>query len=195
MSIPSDPATQDPTAPHVYRRRSTVITGIAISVVLLVLMVGLFSAELGHGIFAVLTEPVIGLTLILLVLLLNVWPHVIIRDRFVEVHNSLTWFEVPYESIHDIRNNRMGLMIRTHRNKTVPMTAYSTGSGKRLFAHQQQADEIINAIKAKMEFLPDDVDPEARPVRHWETRNLIALLTMLALSVLVTVLAVQHYHH
>src|SRR5215467_645647 len=185
MSTSSNPATQDPTTPHVYRRRSTVITGISISVVLFVLIVGLFSAELGHGIFAVLTEPVVGLTLILGVLLLNVWPHVIIKDRFVEVHNSLTWFEVPYESIREIRNNRMGLMIRTHRNKTIPMTAYSTGSGKRIFAHQQQADEIINGIKAKMEFLPEDADEDARPVRHWETRNLVALLTMMALSVVV----------
>jgi hypothetical protein len=186
--------TQGSTAPHVYRRRSTVVTGFAISAVLFVLMVGLFSAEFHHGIFSVLTEPVVGLTLILFVLLLNVWPHVIIRDRYVEVHNSLTWFEVPYQSIREIRNNRMGLLIRTHRNKSIPLTGYSTGSGKRMFGHQQQADEIINAIKAKMEFLPKDADEDAQPVRHWERRNVIALSAMVVLSVVVVYLAVQTYH-
>ncbi|HKD97421.1 MAG TPA: hypothetical protein VKB69_07420 [Micromonosporaceae bacterium] len=194
MSTSSQPSTQDPAAPRVYRRRSTVITGYVISAVLLVLIVGLFSEEFGHGIFPILTEPAIGLTLILMVLVLNVWPHVIIKDRCVEVHNSLTWYEVPYESIRQIRNNRMGLMIHTHRNKTIPLTGYGTGSGKRMFGHQAQADELIGAIKSKMEFLPDDADEDAKPIRHWETRNVIALATMIVLSVVIVVLAAQTYH-
>jgi hypothetical protein len=194
MSTSSNPTTQDPPAPRVYRRRSTVITGFVISAVLLALIVGLFPAEFGHGISAILAEPVVGLTLIVMVLLLNVWPHVIVKDSHVEVHNSMTWFEVPYQSIRAIRNNRMGLMIRTHRNKAIPLTGYGTGSGKRMFGHKQKADEIISEVKAKMEFLPEDADDDATPVRHWETRNVIALLTMIVASVVIIVLAAQTYH-
>jgi hypothetical protein len=193
MSQPTESTTQDPTAPRTFRRRSTVVTGFVISGVLLVLTVGLFPQNLGHGIWSVLAEPVVGLTLILIILLLNVWPHVIVKDPYVAVHNSLTWFEVPYDSIREMRTIRMGLIIRTHAGKTVPLTGYGTGSGKRMFDHKGSAALVTSAIREKMDALPDD-DSDARAVRHWETRNVIALATMLALSVVITIAAVRTYH-
>ncbi len=99
---------------------------------------------------------------------------------------------MPYGSIREIQTTRMGLIIRTTGNKAIPLTGYSTGSGKRMFDHKGSADLVTSAIREKQEALPDD-DSDALPVRHWEVRNLIVLLAMLVLSVVVTYAGAQTY--
>ena len=88
--------------PQVFRRRSTVIAGWVIAVLLVALSTLLTIDLWSHGFFPAVAGPVTGLTLGLLAVLLSVWPHVIVRDEYLEPHNSFVWYQVPYPAITDI---------------------------------------------------------------------------------------------
>ena len=83
-----------------------------------------------------------GLTLALFALLLSVWPHIIVRDAYLEPHNSFFWYEVPYPAIAEIGPIRMGLVVRTHGRKMIPLTGYASGAAGRLFRHRSAADAV-----------------------------------------------------
>lgn len=180
--------------PQMFRRRSTVITGLVIAVLLVVLSTLLTIDEWGHGFFAAIAGPVVGLTLALLALLLSAWPHIIVRDAHLEPHNSFFWYEVPYPAIAEIGPIRMGLVLRTHGRKIIPLTGYASGAGGRLFEHRSAADAVINAVEAKMARRKRPGDEDAQIVRHIELRNVWAMLGAVVVTAVVIVLAIQTYH-
>jgi hypothetical protein len=171
-----------------------VIAGLVIAVLLVVLSTLLTIDEWSHGFFAAIAGPVAGLTLALFALLLSAWPHVIVRDEYLEPHNSYFWYEVPYPAIAEIGPIRMGLVVRTHDRKMIPLTGYASGAAGRLFRHRSAADAVINAVEAKMARRKRPGDEDAQIVRHTETRNLSAMLGAVVLTAVVIVLAIQTYH-
>jgi hypothetical protein len=180
--------------PQVFRRRSTVIAGVIIAVLLVVLSTLLTVDEWSHGFFAAIAGPVAGLTLALFALLLSVWPHVIVRDAYLEPHNSFFWYEVPYPTIAEIGPIRMGLVVRTHGRKLIPLTGYASGAAGRLFRHRSAADAVINAVEAKMARRKRPGDEDAQIVRHTDVRNVSAMLGAVVVTAIVIVLAIQTYH-
>ena len=147
-----------------------------------------------HGFFAAIAGPIAGLTLALFALLLSAWPHVTVRDAYLEPHNSFYWYEVPYPAIAEIGPIRMGLVVRTHGRKVIPLTGYASGAAGRLFRHRSAADAVINAVEAKMARRKRSGDEDAQIVRHTDTRNLSAMLGAVVLAAVVIVLAVLTYH-
>lgn len=180
--------------PQVFRRRSTVIAGVAIAVLLVVLSTLLTVDEWSHGFFAAIAGPVAGLTLALFALLLSAWPHIIVRDAYLEPHNSFFWYEVPYPAISEIGPIRMGLVVRTHGRKVIPLTGYASGAAGRLLQHRSAADAVINAVEAKMARRKRPGDEDAQILRHTEVRNMSAMLGAVVVTAIVIVLAVQTYH-
>jgi hypothetical protein len=180
--------------PQVFRRRSTVIAGLVIAVLLVALSTLLTVDEWSHGFFAAIAGPVTGLTLALFALLLSVWPHIVVRDEFLEPHNSFFWYEVPYPAIAEIGPIRMGLVLRTHGRKVIPLTGYASGAAGRLFRHRSAADAVINAVEAKMARRKRPGDEDAQIIRHTDGRNVSAMLGAAVVTAIVIVLAVQTYH-
>jgi hypothetical protein len=180
--------------PQVFRRRSTVIAGLVIAILVVVLSTLLTVDEWSHGFFAAIAGPVVGLTLALFALLLSVWPHIIVRDAYLEPHNSFFWYEVPYPAIAEIGPIRMGLVVRTHGRKMIPLTGYASGAAGKLFRHRSAADEVINAVEAKMARRKRPGDEDAQIVRHTDARNVLAMLGAVVITAIVIVLAVQTYH-
>jgi hypothetical protein len=180
--------------PQVFRRRSTVIAGWVIAVLLVVLSTLLTIDEWSHGFFPAIAGPVTGLTLGLLAVLLSVWPHVIVRDEYLEPHNSFVWYQVPYPTITDISMIRMGLVVRTHGRKVVPLTGYASGAAGRVLGHGGAAGAVIDAVEAKMARRALPGDDNATITRHLDTRNVYAMLGAIVVTVVVIFLAVQTYH-
>src|SRR5215475_3917787 len=180
--------------PQVFRRRSTVTAALVVAAVLAGVSIWLAVDESGHGFFSIIAGPVVGFTLALFVLLLSAYPHVIVRDEHLEPHNSFFWYVVPYPAIAEISSTRMGLIVRTHGRKEIPLTGYATGIGSRIFSHRSAADEVINAVEAKMARSKRPGDDDATIARRWEQRNAYAMLAALVISVVVVVLGVQTYH-
>lgn len=179
---------------QVFRRRSTVVAGLVIAILLVLLSTLLTVDEWSHGFFSAIAGPVAGLTLALFALLLSVWPHVIVRDAHLEPHNSFFWYEVPYPAISEIGPIRMGLVVRTHGRKIIPLTGYASGAAGRLFRHGSAADAVINAVEAKMARRKRPGDEDAQILRHTEVRNMSAMLCAVVVTAIVIVLAVQTYH-
>lgn len=188
------PCSDAQTEAQVFRRRSTVIAGAIVAVVLVVLATLLTVDEWGHGFFPAIAGPITGLALALLALLLSSWPHVIVRDEHLEPHNSFFWFEVPYAAISAIEPIRMGLVVRTHGRKVIPLTGYGTGIGGRIFGHGAAADAVTSAVEAKMARHHQPGDGDVQIVRHWEARNAYAMLIAVVVTALIIVLAVLTYH-
>lgn len=180
--------------PQVFRRRSTVVAGLVIAILLVVLSTLLTVDEWSHGFFAAIAGPVAGLTLALFALLLSAWPHIIVRDAYLEPHNSFFWYEVPYPAISEIGPIRMGLVVRTHGRKMIPLTGYASGAAGRLLQHRSAADAVINAVEAKMARRKREGDEDAQIVRHTEVRNMSAMLGAVVVTAIVIVLAIQTYH-
>ncbi|HEU0237982.1 MAG TPA: hypothetical protein VFR11_01710 [Micromonosporaceae bacterium] len=184
----------EPVEPQVFRRRSTVIAGWVIAGLLVVLSVLLTVDEWDHGFFPAIAGPVTGLTLALLAVLLSVWPHVIVRDGWLEPHNSFVWYQVPYPAITEIGPVRMGLIVRTHGRKVIPLTGYASGFAGRMLGHQTAANEVVNAVEANMARHKRPGDEDAEVTRHWDARNAYALLAAAIVSAVVIVVAIQTYH-
>ncbi|HEY7173777.1 MAG TPA: hypothetical protein VH442_02580 [Micromonosporaceae bacterium] len=181
-------------APQVFRRRSTVIAGWVIAALLLVAAVLLTVDLWRHGFFPAIAGPITGLTFALLAVLMSVWPHVIVRDEWLEPHNSFVWYQVPYPAISEISRIRMGLLIRTHGRKTIALAGYASGAGSRVLGHTAAADSLVNAVEAKMARRKRPGDEDATIKRHWERWTSYTMLGAVVLSVVVIVLAAQTYH-
>jgi hypothetical protein len=180
--------------PQVFRRRSTVTTAFVVAAILMGVSIWLAVDEAGHGFFAIIAAPVVGLTLALFVVLLSAYPHVIVRDDHLEPHNSFVWYVVPYPAIAEIVSTRMGLIVKGHGKKEIPLSGYASGTGRRIFGHRAAAGEIINAVEARMARSKRPGDEDATIVRHLERRNTYAMVGAVVVSIVVVVLAVQTYH-
>jgi hypothetical protein len=186
----SDPFGIDPLAPkQVFRRRSTVIFAWMFVAVPLVIGVLIGVREIHHGLVGVAT--IVGaLPVAVTALIMGVWPHVALGSEELEVHNSVFWFGVPYVSVSELKPTRFGLVIRTYSGKLLPVTAYASGSGKRVLGHADAADELTRAVQERIAFADDSNWREAPPpARHIEKRNLIVLGATVAAAVVLIVLA------
>jgi hypothetical protein len=178
---------------QVFRRRSTAIAGAAVAVVVIVLSTLLTVDEWKHGFFAGIAGPVTGITLAILALLLSAWPHVIVRDDYLEPHNSFFWYTVPYPAISDIGPIRMGLVLRTTGRKMIPLTGYATGVGSRLLGHTRAAQTVIEAVEAKMTRRHRSDEEGADIVRHLDRRNVYVMAAAIVVTAVVIVLAAATY--
>lgn len=194
-SITANPADDTLSQRRVLRRRSTVISSFILAGLLIVVAGFLTPDEFGHGFFSVLAAFAGVLPLIVLALTVGAWPHVIIDADRMEVHNTFFWYAIPYPSINDIRQIRMGLIIKSHGGRTIPVTAYASGSAGRMLGHHDAAGLVIRAVEEKTEFFkskPGDRTPA--PVRHVERRNLVVVLVSVVIAIGVIYGAAQTYH-
>jgi hypothetical protein len=180
----------DPLAPkRIFRRRTTLIFASVLAG--LAVVIGLFAGvrEINNGLVGVATI-VTGLAFGLYSMIIGGWPHVALDHERMAVHNSVFWFDVPYVSVVELTPTRLGLVIRTHAGKVVPVTAYASGSGRKVLGHADAAEELVRAVKERTAFVDDTAWREApSPVRHVEVRNLIALVGALVVVVLLIVQA------
>jgi hypothetical protein len=174
----------DPLAkPQVFRRRNTVIFASVFAVLAITVAVLIGIREIHDGLVAAL--PVVVLALVM-----GVFPRVTLERDRLAVHNSIFWFDVPYSSVSELKRTRLGVVIRTYAGKLVPVAAYASGSGKRLLGHADAADELIRAVQERTAYIDDSAWRAAPPPkRRVETRNLIALVASLAITVVMIVLA------
>lgn len=192
--IAGEPAPSPVTERQVFRRRSTVISSLVLSGLLVVVAAVLTPSEIGHGFFPAIVAFIGILPLVVLALAVGAWPHVIVDEDHVEVHNTFIWYDIPYAAIGEIKQIRMGLILRTHAGKVIPMTAYASGSAGRLLGHGDVANVVIHAVQNKMEFLKAEPEHEnTRAARHVETRNIIAVLASIALATAVVYAAAHTY--
>jgi hypothetical protein len=177
------------------RRRSTIVAGFIFASIFIAAGIGLTPGEVGHGFLSTIAPLCTAVPLALLVLVFLVWPHVVIRDEQVEVHNSFVTYDVPYRAVDDLRQNRMGLVVKTIAGKTIPVTAYTSGSAGRMMNHKEQADEVIRQVRNKMEFKRAGENEDLPPVRRRvNVLTVVLVLASLAAGVLVVVGAAHTYH-
>ena len=196
--------------PRVFRRKSTVVTGYAFAVVIAVIAVVLTIPVIGHGIWPVLAAPVVAATLVLITYLMSVKPNVVVRDRGVDVHNSFASFDVPYGAIDEVRQTRMGLVLRTRAGRNIALTGYANGVGGRVVGHKAAADALIEAVEtgqrlaghAAKEAARDggkkggpaiDEDADTTVTRRWDPWMLFAVPGAMILSVVIVIAAAHTY--
>ncbi len=177
------------------RRRSTIIAGFVFAGIVIAAGVTLTVGEIGHGFLPAIAPLCTALPLALLIVVFLVWPHLVIRDQHLEVHNSFVSYDVPYKAIDDLRQNRMGLIVRTMAGKSIPVTAYTSGSAGRMMNHKEQADEAIRLVQNKMEFKRAAPNEDLPPVRRsLNVRTVFLVLGSLAAGLLVIIGAAHTYH-
>lgn len=196
--------------PRVFRRKSTVVTGYVFVGIIVAIVVILTVPVIGHGIWPALAAPAVGATLVLITYVMSVKPSVVIRDRGVDVHNSFASFDVPFGAIDEVRQTRMGLVLRTKAGRNIALTGYANGMGGRVVGHKEAADTLIEAVEtgqrlaghaAKQKAAAAGAgkgraavdDDDAVVTRRWDPRMLIAVPGAMILSVLIVVAAAHTY--
>jgi hypothetical protein len=180
---------------QLYRRRSTIIAGFIFAGLLTALGIVLAVGEAGHGFLPVVAPLCATLALALLVLMVMVWPHIVARDERLSVCNTFVSYEVPYAAIDELRQTRMGLLVRTIAGKSIPVTAYATGSAGRMLHHKEHADVVIRTVQNKMEFRRAGPNDDLPPVvRRVDVRNLLIALVAVAIAIGVAIGAANTYH-
>ena len=192
MSGPLTPTDREPRSAQVFRRRTTVISAYILTGIVVGAAVLLTPGEYGHGIFPLLSPAASALPLVMFALIAGVWPHVVVGDKSVGVHNSFVAYDVPYPIIEEVRQHRIGLTIHTSDEKSVPVTAFTSGAASKRLGHMEAADVLVHAIDNAKEFVKPD--PEAKTTRHLEVRNVIAAIVSLAIAVGVIYGAAHTYH-
>jgi len=179
--------------PRVFRRQSSVIGGFVIGGIVVIIGIALTPGEVSHGLLAALAPLGVTVPLALILLAFMASPRIVVRDDHLEVHNSFITYEIPYPAIDELRQTRMGLLVRTVGGKSIPVTAYATGAGAKVMKHSEQADEVIRAAQNNMEFAHTDED--LPPVlRRPNTRNLVAILLSVVIGVAIAIGAAHTYH-
>jgi len=179
-------------APRVFRRRTTIIFSLTFAVIPLIIAGFLIPGESTHGALDVIATIWGALTLSLFALLMGYWPHVAMDAERVTVHNSFFYFDIPYVSISQVSPTHMGVVIRCYSGKVIAVAAYASGSGRRIFSHNDVAEELKRAIEERSLHIDDTAWKTApAPVRHPNWRNIIALSAATVIAVVLIVLAVQ----
>src|SRR5262249_23129574 len=114
----------DPFArPQIFRRDSTMIFGWIFAAVFALIGLYVGIRQITHGLDGVATI-FSTIFLIVVALIVGVWPHVVLKQDGLEVHNSIFWIDVPYISVSEIKPTRLGLVVRTYSGKLVAVAAY-----------------------------------------------------------------------
>ncbi len=192
MSGPLTPTDREPRSAQVFRRRTTVISAYVLIGIVVGAAILLTPGEFGHGVFPFLSPAASALPLVMFALIAGVWPHVVVADKSVGVHNSFVAYDVPYAAIDEVRQHRIGLTINTTDDKSLPVTAFTSGAGSKRLGHIEAADVLVHAIDNAKEFVKPD--PEAKPTRHVEVRNVIAAVVSVLIAVGVIYGAAHTYH-
>jgi len=192
MSGPTTPTDRETRSVQVFRRRTTVVSACVLMAVVVVVAVLLTPGEYGHGFFPFISALAGALPLVIFALIAGVWPHVRVASSGVTVHNSFVAYDVPYAAIDEIRQSRMGLVIYTTDDKTVAVTAFSSGAAGERLGHPEQATLVVNAIDNAKEFA--EPDTSAKITRHLERANLTAAALSIATAVAVIYAAANTYH-
>jgi hypothetical protein len=174
------------------RRRSTVVAWFVIAGVLAAVGIGLTPGEVGHCLLPTLAPLATTLPLAVLAVIVGAWPYVLVDDDALRIHNGFTWFEVPYSAIDTVRETRLGLLVRTHAGKQIPITAYASGAFRRLLGHQELAEALINKIDGHTYSIPEST-PADPVIRHFDTRNILIALATIAVGAAVIVGATHTY--
>jgi hypothetical protein len=192
MSGPLTPTDREPRSAQVFRRRTTVVSAYILIGVVVGVAALLTPGEFGHGIFPFLSPLAAALPLVMFALIAGVWPHVVVAEEGVAVHNSFVAYDVPFSVIDEVRHPRIGLTINTTDEKSVPVTAFTSGAGSKTLGHTEAADVLVHAIDNAKEFVKSD--PAAKTTRRVEARNVVAAVVSLAVAVGVIYGAAHTYH-
>jgi hypothetical protein len=187
----------DPHAPQVFRRGTTVAWAVIVTLVLLLFAVTLAASETNHGFLVVIAPFAAVAPLVLFAVLGMAWPSVVIRDDGMSVRNAYSSYEVPYTAIKDFAPNRIGLFLTLHDGMKVPVTAYASGGGGRIFGHRKSAARLTNTIEDKISLLPADTSqdgPDATTAtKVTKTRDAVLSVALLVICVAVVWIAVATY--
>ncbi len=176
--------------PRIFRRRTTVVFSLILAILPLVVGGVIATNEISHGALDVAATVVTAITLSLFALVMGAWPHVVMDHERMAVHNSFFWFDIPYAGVSELSPTHLGVVVRTYAGKVVAVAAYASGSGRRIFAHQDAAAELKRAVEERTAFADDTAWKSApRPRRHANVLNLAVLGVAVAASVALIVLA------
>jgi hypothetical protein len=193
MQATSTSKVRDPHAPRTFRRATTVIWALMLTVLLAAVAGILAASEVGHGFLSVIA-PFAGVSpLLCFALLACAWPHVVVADDTVTVRNCYTTYRIPMSDVKEFVYTRLGLFILLHSGRKVPVTAYASGSGGKAFGHGKAAESLNNAIEDKMSYLAAGTEPEPA-TRTVDVRNIIITIACLVACVGITWAGIATYH-
>lgn len=192
MSGPSTPTDREPRQAQVFRRRTTVVSAYILVGVVAVVATLLAVGEYGHGFFPFISPFAAALPLVTFALIAGAWPHLVLADKAVSVHNSFVAYDVPLATIEEVRHGRIGLMIHTTDDKTVPVTAFTSGAAGAKLGHPEAADVVVHAIDNAREFIKPD--QTATTTRRYEWRTIALAIASVAIAVGVVYTAAHTYH-
>jgi hypothetical protein len=179
----------DPHAPRTFRRATTATW--AIVMVVFFVAVAIFAGVnlRSHGFFAAIAPICLALPLIAFAVLSFYLPRVIVSDDAAIVRNALATFRVPYAAISAFVPSRVVLLIKMNSGQKVPVTAYASGSGAKLFGHAAALKRLTDAIEAKMYAAPKATGDE-QVVRTALTREIAISIATVVIAVVVLVIAI-----
>jgi hypothetical protein len=179
------PEVLDPHAPKTFRRATTVAW--AIGMVAFVVAVAAFTSWglSPHGFLAAIAPFFGALPLIAFAVLSFYQPCVIVADEALTVRNALSTYRIPYPAISEFLESRIVLLIVTHGGTKVPVTAYTSGSGRRLFGHAKALKSVIDAIEDKMHVPAKKTDAGELVVRTVRTENIVISVGTVVLAVAI----------
>jgi hypothetical protein len=183
--------------PEIRRRRSAIVTGFTLAAIVVGIGVALSVGEWGHGFFPLITPVAATLPIASTLLLLGAYPHIVLGADVLHVRNSFVAYEIPYVRITETRYTRLGMIIRDDRNKVIPATAYSGGSGMRLKANEAIGRFMMRDIDIKIENaqLTKKSAFDLPPVkRSLILRNVYGLAGIWAFGILCVWLSTVTYH-
>jgi PH (Pleckstrin Homology) domain-containing protein len=176
------PKVLDQQAPQIFRRVTTVtwaIVMVTFFVVVAVLAgIGLHS----NGFLATIAPICVVSPLIVFALFSFYLPRVMVRDDAVTVRNALSVYRIPYAAISGFAESRIVLFILLTAGGKVPITAYASGSGARVFGHSKALKALTDAIEAKMYAAPKATGDE-QVVRTMMTTKIVISVVSVVLAV------------
>ena len=176
--------------PRVFRRRTTVVLSWIFAVFPLIVAALIVPREVSDGGLAIAATIWGAATLSLFALVMGVWPRVIMDAERMQVHNSFFWFDIPYVSISQLTPTHMGVVVRTYAGKVIAVAAYASGSGRRVFAHKDAAEELSRAVEERTAYIDDTAWKSApAPERHANWRNIIGMSAAALIAILLILLA------
>ena len=180
MSGPLTPTDREPRSAQVFRRRTTVVSAYILIGVVVGVAALLTPGEFGHGFFPFISPLASALPLVMFALIAGVWPHVVVADKGVGVHNSFVAYDVPLlghrrgpaaphrpDDQHDRREERAGHGLHERRRL---QDARSHRGGRRAGARDRQRQRVREARRRGEDHAPHRGAQRGRRRRcHWRS--------------------------
>ena len=139
-----------PMAARTFRRRTTVAGSVFLALCVTIIAVFASWGLSTQGFLAAAAPVCCALPLLAFTYFSFYQPHVIVGDDVLSVQNAMTIYQISYIAIEDFIESRIVLVIALTSGRRIPVSAYTTGSGRKLFGHKKALAALIDAITEKM---------------------------------------------